>query len=233
MAAVASSRSDSLTRNSFKPRMMVVPSAKLAATASTRYSSIIEGARSGGTSTPRSFEARTRNCTIGSPVSPRCWLASIDAPISRNVVSSPVRRGLVMTSDSTMSAPSAAAREAPLLPAAPPPAPIYPGRIQPPPHRPAAQRRIAVENSRNRAAGDSPHHQPASGTGIAKIERRLRLREPGYTNAAHRPGEFTGSLYPCAQGPHRLGGIQHVLALEQARNPGFADRQRAQNQGTV
>ena len=40
--------------------MMVVPSAKDAATASTRYSSIIEGARSGGTSTPRSFEARTR-----------------------------------------------------------------------------------------------------------------------------------------------------------------------------
>ena len=71
IAAVASSRSDSLTRNSCRPRMMVVPSAKAAATASTRYSSIIEGARSGGTSTPRSFEARTRNCAIGSPASPR------------------------------------------------------------------------------------------------------------------------------------------------------------------
>ncbi len=100
-------------------------------------------------------------------------------------------------------------------------------RIKHPPHRPAAQRRISVENSRNRAAGDSPHHQPASGTGIAEIERRLRLREPGHTNPVHRPGELTGSLHPCAQRPHRLGGIEHVLALKQARNPGFADRQRA------
>src|SRR5712691_2624643 len=45
MAAVASSRSDSLTRNSCRPRMMVVPSAKAAATASTRYSSIIDAAQ--------------------------------------------------------------------------------------------------------------------------------------------------------------------------------------------
>jgi Tol biopolymer transport system component len=57
-------------------RMMVVPSAKLAATASTRYSSIIDGARSGGTSTPRNFEERTRNCAIGSPASPRCSAAA-------------------------------------------------------------------------------------------------------------------------------------------------------------
>ncbi len=86
--------------------MMVVPSAKLAATASTRYSSIIEGARSGGTSTPRSLEARTRNCAIGSPASPRNWLSSIEAPISRSVMNSPVRSGLVMTSDRTISEPS-------------------------------------------------------------------------------------------------------------------------------
>ena len=71
IAAVAASRSDSFTRSSCRPRMIVVPSAKLAATASTRYSSIIDGARSGGTSTPRSCEARTRNSAIGSPASPR------------------------------------------------------------------------------------------------------------------------------------------------------------------
>ncbi len=86
--------------------MMVVPSAKLAATASTRYSSIIEGARSGGTSTPRSFEARTLSCAIGSPASLRAPLSSIDAPISRSVVNSPVRSGLVMTSDRMTSEPS-------------------------------------------------------------------------------------------------------------------------------
>src|SRR4029453_18997227 len=106
MSAVASSRSDSLTRSSCRPRMIVVPSAKEAATASTRYSSIIEGARSGGTSTPRSLEARTRRRAIGSPASPRTSLSSMDAPISRSVVNRPVRSGLVMTSEKVTSEPS-------------------------------------------------------------------------------------------------------------------------------
>src|ERR1700733_831433 len=106
MSAVASKRSDSLTRNSLKPRMMVVPSAKLAATASTRYSSIIEGARSGGTSTPFSFEPRTRSSAIGSPASVRTSRSSINPPISRSVVNSPARSGLVMTSEKIRSEPS-------------------------------------------------------------------------------------------------------------------------------
>ena len=45
----------------FQTAMMEVPSAKLAATDRTVYSSIIEGARSGGTSMPRRFESRTRS----------------------------------------------------------------------------------------------------------------------------------------------------------------------------
>ena len=52
-------------------------------------------------------------------------------------------------------------------------------------------------------------------------------------DAAYRPGKLTGPLHPGAQRPHRFGGIEHVLALEQAGNPGFADRQRAEDQGTV
>ena len=63
MAAVASSRSDSLTRNSFKPRMRVTPSANAAATARIGYSSIIDGARSAGTSTP--FSAERAHAQIG------------------------------------------------------------------------------------------------------------------------------------------------------------------------
>ena len=105
--------------------------------------------------------------------------------------------------------------------------------IEHPPHRPAAQRRVAVEDRRNRAARHRPHHQPAAGAGIAEIERRLRLCESGDPDTVHRPGEIAGSLHPGAQRPHRLGGVEHVLAFEQPRYPGFADRQRAQNQGTV
>ena len=257
--------------------MMVVPSANDAATASTRYSSIIEGARSGGTTTPRSFEARTRKVAIGSPASPRTSLSSIEAPISRKVVNRPVRSGLVMTSEKTMSEPSTISAatignaaddgsagtttSAPCSSGWPVSAILRPwlpsfgrddlraemlqhqfgmvaagflldhggdagrgearqqhrrfdlGRghrrpvqdrhgiagamqrqrqaaaflglaglgahqfqgIEDPPHRPRAQRGVAVENRRNRAAGHRPHHQPAAGAGIAEIERARRV----------------------------------------------------------
>ncbi len=57
-AAVAARRSLSFTRSSFNPRMRVVPAACAAMTASTGYSSIMLGARSHGTSTPRSAPMR-------------------------------------------------------------------------------------------------------------------------------------------------------------------------------
>ena len=66
--------------------MRVVPSANAAATARTGYSSIIVGARSGGTSTPRSGRARTRRSATSSPPSLRVSSTSIAAPISRSVV---------------------------------------------------------------------------------------------------------------------------------------------------
>ena len=318
--------------------MMVVPSAKAAATASTRYSSIIDGARSAGTSTPRSFEARTRSCAIGSPASPRVSLSSIDAPISRSVVNRPVRSGFVITSVSTMSEPatiSAATignaaddgsagtmtpapcssgwpvsddpaavaafvghgddlgakmlqhqlgvvaaglalddrgdagrgqsrqqhrrfdlrrghrravddrqriaralqrqRQAAAVASASHPRAHQFQRIEHPPHRPAAQRGIAVEGRRDRAAGDRAHHQAASGAGIAEIERRLRLPRTRLTPTP-RTDQAISPLSSApfdlrAQRLHRPGGIEHVLALEQARDSGFTNRQRAQESG--
>ena len=35
--------------------------------------------------------------------------------------------------------------------------------IEHPPHRPTAQRGVAVKHRRDRAAGDRPHHQPTAG----------------------------------------------------------------------
>ena len=55
--------------------------------------------------------------------------------------------------------------------------------IEDPPHRPAAQRGVAVEYRRDRAAGDRPHHQPAAGAGIAEIERGCGLREARHPDA--------------------------------------------------
>ena len=69
--ATAASRSLSLTRSSCRPRMRVVPAAKAAATARIGYSSIIEGARAAGTSTPPSSLARTRRSATSSPPSTR------------------------------------------------------------------------------------------------------------------------------------------------------------------
>ena len=85
ISAVAARRSDSFTRNSFSPRMRVTPSANDAATARIGYSSIMDGARSGGTSTPLSADVRTRRSAISSPPS-RFSRSSMLAPISRNVV---------------------------------------------------------------------------------------------------------------------------------------------------
>src|SRR6266508_4228349 len=76
----------------------VVALAKLAATARTGYSSIMDGARAAGTSTPRSIEARTRKSATSPPPALRMSSTSISAPISRSVTMSPVRNGLVMTS---------------------------------------------------------------------------------------------------------------------------------------
>ena len=66
-AATAAMRSDSLTRSSPMPSISVSPSAKAAATASTGYSSIIDGARAAGTVTPFSRLALTRTSPTSSP----------------------------------------------------------------------------------------------------------------------------------------------------------------------
>ena len=106
-------------------------------------------------------------------------------------------------------------------------------RIEHASHRPRAQRGIAVECRRDRASGDRAHHQAAAGAGIAEIKRRCRLREARDADAVHRPGDIAGPFDLRAQRPHRLGGVEYVLALEQAGDPCFPDRQRAKNQRAV
>ena len=83
---MASIRSLSLTRNSLTPRMIVGPSALAATTARIGYSSIMEAARPGGTSTPRiPSENRARRSAAGSPPSRRLFSNSKSAPISCRV----------------------------------------------------------------------------------------------------------------------------------------------------
>jgi hypothetical protein len=51
-------------------------------------------------------------------------------------------------------------------------------RIEHAPHRPAAQRGVAVERRRDRAAGDRAEHEPAAGSRIAEIERAAGSAKP-------------------------------------------------------
>ncbi len=85
----------------------------------------------------------------------------------------------------------------------------------------------------NRAARHRAHRKTAAGTAIAEIERLFGRCKSADANAPHRPGRFCGPLDPSAKGRHGPGGIENVFPLKKARNAGLADRQRAQNQGTM
>lgn len=104
-AATAARRSHSLTRSSSRPRITVVPCAKAAATASTGYSSIIEGARSDGTSIPVSRECFARMSPSCSPPVSRMFSMVRSAPISCSVLKRPVRCSLSRTSATVTSDP--------------------------------------------------------------------------------------------------------------------------------
>ena len=83
------------------------------------------------------------------------------------------------------------------------------------PHRPLAQRGVAVERRRDSVAADDAHHQPRAGAGVAEIERfarREQRAEPGAPNL-HRPG--AEPLDRRAERLASLAGPQHVVALEQ------------------
>ena len=106
-------------------------------------------------------------------------------------------------------------------------------RVEHAPHRPLAQRSIAVERRGDRRAGDRADRQPAAGAGIAEIERAGRLRKAGDADAVNSPHALRRPLQAGAERAHGLGGVQHVLAFQQAGDRAFADRQRPENQRPV
>ena len=65
-------------------------------------------------------------------------------------------------------------------------------RVEDAPHRPAAQRGIAVKSRRDRAAGDGAKRKPATGSRIAEIERTGRFGKAADADAVDRPGPLAG-----------------------------------------
>ena len=88
-------RSDSLTRSSPAPRMVVVPRAKLASSTSSGNSSISAGTISGSMSVATSSAGRTSMSATGSPAAQRRPNRPTRAPIRSSAASRPVRVGLI------------------------------------------------------------------------------------------------------------------------------------------
>ncbi len=104
-------------------------------------------------------------------------------------------------------------------------------RIEHAPHRPAAQRSVAVESRRDRAAGNSAEREPATGAGIAEIEGTGRLGKAADADAVDRPGLLASPRDTGAKRLQRLRRVEDILAFEHAGDLGLADRKCAQNKG--
>ena len=105
-AATVSIRSDSLRRSSAASRIVVVPSAKQAASATSGSSSIASGTSAPPTSVPRS--APRRDAQVARSARRRARRSArprSSAPIRSRIASRPVRVGLMPTSSSTTSLP--------------------------------------------------------------------------------------------------------------------------------
>ena len=112
-------------------------------------------------------------------------------------------------------------------------APISRERIEDAPHRPLAERGVAVEGRGDSVAADDAHHQPRAGAGVAEIEgfaRRQDRAEPG-PRIRHWPGP--SALDDRAERPASLAGPQHVVAFEQPLDPGFATGEEAKQEGAM
>ncbi len=106
-------------------------------------------------------------------------------------------------------------------------------RFDHPPHRTPRQRRIADERRGDRMAGDQAHQQPGRRARIAHVERGLRLQQPADADAPHMPDAIAVALDRRAHRPHRCGGGQHVLALQQPFDPALPDGQPREHQRPV
>ena len=106
-------------------------------------------------------------------------------------------------------------------------------RVRDPRHRAGPQTGIAREGGRDIAGGHGPHDQPHTGARIAAINHLIGLCKSANADAMHRPVATAMIRHLGTKGPHRARRIQHIVALKQTADRGFANAQRAQDQRTV
>jgi hypothetical protein len=78
----------------------------------------------------------------------------------------------------------------------------------------------------------APHHQPATGARIAEIPAARPAAQNQLRQLPAGPRQ-TGPVRSGAQRLHRLAVLRTSSPSSKAGNPGFADRKRTENQGTV
>ncbi len=100
-------------------------------------------------------------------------------------------------------------------------------------HGPAAQGLVAGQNRRDRMAGQDTHEQAGAGARVAQVQHALGFAKPAHAAAPDMPDAVPAALDLGAEGPHRSGGAQDVLAFEQAVDLAFADRQGGEHQRPV
>ena len=106
-------------------------------------------------------------------------------------------------------------------------------RLEHAPHRPLRQRGIADEGRGHWASGHRAKGQPAAGGGIAEIERARRRGKAPDADAVNAPNALSRPFQPGAERAHGIGGMDDVLAFQQAADRAFADRQSRKDQGAV
>ena len=106
-------------------------------------------------------------------------------------------------------------------------------RIEHAPHRPLAQRRIAVEGRDESVAADHPHHQPRAGARVAEVERPAWLEQRTHAEAVDPPPPLAAALDAGAERAAGLSRAQHVVAFEHAIDRRFAAAQQAEDEGAM
>ena len=106
-------------------------------------------------------------------------------------------------------------------------------RRRDPRHRALHQRCVTGHECGQPVGGQNPGQQPCPGAAVAHVEHRGRFAESADTDTVDPPDAVLAPGRLGAQRVHRLGGAQHVLALQQSVDFGPPDRKRAQHQGAV
>ena len=108
-----------------------------------------------------------------------------------------------------------------------------PQRIKDAPHRPLAQRGVAVEGRGDAIAADDSHHQPRAGAGVAEVERFTRRQNRAEPWAANPPTAGPRALDDRAERLAGLAGPHHVVAFEQPFDLRFSAGQEAKQKGAM